>query len=385
MLRVLFTRDLSLVWMQNLGLLVAYTLVGALLPLSIRQAGYPDSMNGLILGTGSLGLVVSLILTGRLIDQGDPRRYIAVGALLWAITSALLALFDAIGVIILCRFSQGFAYALFYTASLVYATRRAPEALRGTVVGVIEAVGALAIAAAPFLAFPLQAAWGYPLVFWLAACLSGVVFFSVGLQAPLPSLPTEDIKGLPTRLFSTQALLPGLVATSLFCVAVAYVNLAPLIAQQVGVASISLYMGLRALGTVPTRLLSGYIADQHGPIWLVVPGFLASMLAILLLPFIGHPGWAYLVPLLFGLGMGSASPALTAWMLKSTPPGERAVAVNTFTLLTEGSGFLGSWLVGAFLQSGSLMGFIGLAALLGLGLAVFLWVQKTQPVYVGGR
>lgn len=383
MLRRLFTRDLNLIWLQNLALLAAYTLVGALLPLYIQESGYLDSTNGLILGTGSLGLLVSLLLMGRWIDRGDPRRFIAGGAFLWASTSALLALVPSIWVIVFCRFTQGFAYALFYTAALVYATRSVANDLRGSVVGWIEAVGALAIALAPFAAFPWAAQWGYGTVFWIAALLSLLTGLSVYLLAARPAPPRTNQTGQPAGIFSRHALLPGLVAACLFCVAVAFVNLAPLIAQQVGVASISLYMGVRALGTVPTRILSGAVADRFGPGWVVVPGLLVAMLAMFLLPLIVQPAWAYLVPALFGLGMGSASPALTAWMLHTTPPNERAVAVNTFTIMTEGSGFISSWLVGMILDAGSRQNFYFLACVLGLGLVLYLKLNcKRSQAYL---
>jgi len=383
MLRALFSRSLNLIWLQNLALLAAYTLVGALLPLFIRQSGLSDSTNGLILGTGSLGLLVSLLLMGRWIDLGEPRRYMAGGAFLWAATSALLAMLQSTWVLVVCRFLQGFAYALFYTAALVYATRSVGDEYRGTVVGMIEAVGAFSIALTPFLAFPLAAAWGYPVAFWLAAACSLLVLLTVPLLAARlpPPIEPDPQSGNPatpsaTRFLSRHALLPGSVAASLFCVAIAYINLAPLIGQRVGVASISLYMGLRAMGTVPTRLLSGFIADRKSASWAIVTGLLVALLGLSLLPFLAQPGWAYLVPALFGLGMGSASPALTAWMLKRVPAGERAVAINTFTIMTEGSGFLGSWLVGALLQSGDLAGFLLLPALLGVGLIIYFLGSK---------
>jgi MFS family permease len=369
--RALFTRSLNLIWLQNLALLSAVTLVAALLPLAVRQAGYSDSTNGLVMGVSALGMLAALLVSGRLIDRGSPRRYLALGALLWAVTSALLALSGSLAALVICRLAQGFAYALFYTATVVCATRSVRDELRGTVVGIIEAVGALAIAGAPFLAFPLGESWGYPAVFGLAAVLSGAAGLSVALLPDPPPAPVDPSTQGPVRLLSAHALVPGLVAACLFSVASAYINLAPLIAQRVGAASLSLYMGLRAGGTVPTRLLSGYLADRKGPAWVVAPGFLMAMLAICLLPFVAKPGLVYLVPLLFGLGMGLVSPALTAWMLKSTPPGERAVAVNTFSILAEGSGFFSSWLAGAFLQSGSLRGFLWLAALLAVGLALF--------------
>ena len=191
MLRRLFTRDLNLIWLQNLALLAAYTLVSALLPLYIQEAGLSDSANGFIMGTGSLGLLLSLLLMGRRIDRGDPRRYIAAGAILWAVTSVLLAVVPGIWMVVFCRFTQGFAYALFYTSGLVYATRSAADDLRGTVVGLVEAVGALAIGLAPFAAFPWAEKWGYTTVFWIAALLSLATAISVIFLSPRPAPAPE--------------------------------------------------------------------------------------------------------------------------------------------------------------------------------------------------
>lgn len=372
----LFTRDLNLIWLQNLALLAAYTLVGALMPLYIQESGLPDSTNGLIMGTGSLGLLLSLLLMGHWIDRSDPRLFIAAGALLWALTSALLVVVPGMWMLTLCRFTQGFAYALFYTAALVYATRSIADGMRGTVVGLIEAVGALAIGISPFAAFPLASTRGYSTVFWIAALLSLACASSVFLLSPRPAPLSNPENRKSTLLLSRHALIPGLVAACLFSVAVAFVNLAPLIAQEVGVASIGLYMGLRALGTVPTRILSGAIADRFSVAWAVIPGFLAAIAAMFLLPVIVQPSHAYLVPALFGLGMGSVSPALTAWMLRTTPATERAFAVNTFTILAEGSGFLGSWVMGWILEVGNRQFFYLLVLILGVGLSVFLKTSR---------
>jgi MFS family permease len=93
---------------------------------------------------------------------------------------------------------------------------------------------------------------------------------------------------------------------------------------------------------------------------------------------ITQPSFAYLVPILFGLGMGGVSPALTAWMLRTTPANERAFAVNTFTILAEGSGFVGSWVMGWILQIGNQQYFYLLVLILGVGLMVFLKTSREK-------
>jgi predicted MFS family arabinose efflux permease len=187
---------------------------------------------------------------------------------------------------------QGFAYMLFYTASLIYATRKAARALQGTIVGIIEAVGAFAIAFTPFIALFLRERYGYPTAFEAAALTALAAVLTVPFLTRCPVSPVGEEKPLPPRLrlISVPALLPGLVAASLFFVAVSYVNLAPLVAQHLAVANIGLYLALRAICTVPTRLMSGYVADRQGPSWVILPGMAAAALAMLLLPIIQQAG-----------------------------------------------------------------------------------------------
>jgi predicted MFS family arabinose efflux permease len=133
---------------------------------------------------------------------------------------------------------------------------------------------------------------------------------------------------------------------------------------------------VRALGTVPTRLASGYIADQIGPGWAIGVGYAVSALALGLVPLLHGEALSLGLALLFGLGMGLASPALVSWMLARTPLDEQAVALNTFYIFTEGSGFLGAWAFGLGLEQVGLASLYGLSALILLGLAGFSVVRR---------
>lgn len=378
MLRAIFSRNLSALWIANLLLLAAYTAHGVLAPLWIQELGFREGVNGFILGLTSLGLLAGLLTLGPRIDAGDPRRYMAAGCLAWALTSALIYFFPYVPVMGFCRFIQGGGYAAFYTASLVYATRAVPQQWRGAVIGMVEAVGALTIALTPFGAIGLKGQVGYALSLLAAgllALLAGGIVISLGKSY---SSMEEKVAHIPSRLYNLQAVVPGIIGAALFLVAVAYVNLSPLIAGQLNINNIGLYLFLRALATVPTRLLSGVIADKTSSPYAIIPGYMLALLAMAGLPVLLAPGWNLLIPVIFGLGMGLASPALVHWMLQGVAERNHATAVNTYTLFTEGSGFLGSWLLGVSLQTGSLSAFWMLAGLIGLGLMAFMGMQIKQ-------
>jgi MFS family permease len=382
MLRVVFNRDLSLLWIANLLLLATYTTHGVLAPLWIQELGFREGTNGFILGLTSLGLLAGLLTLGTRIDASDPRIYIALGSLVWAFTSALLYFFPNIAVMGLCRFVQGTGYAAFYTASLVFATRSVPQQRRGAVIGMIEAVGAFTIALTPLAAYKILSLYGFSMTIMVSgipALLAGMIALSIRSN---PELCRDKDTLFASRPLNLKAVLPGMIGATLFFVAVAYVNLLPLIAKQLHVSNIGLYFAARAMATVPTRILSGIIADKKNPLYAIIPGYLLSLLAMACLPVLLAPGWNYLIPIVFGLGMGLASPALVHWMLHDVPAQAHATAYNTYTIFTEGSGFFGSWMLGISLQVGSLSAFWMLAGLIGLGLIAFIHIQVKQQTNV---
>jgi MFS family permease len=384
-MKQILQRDLNIVWAQNILLLVSVTISGALLPLYIQGAGYSEGQNGFLLGINSIGLLAALLVMGPAIDRKDCRIFIVLGSLFWVVSSAAIPFSTSAWVLGPARFLQGFGYVIFYTASLVYATRSISDSLRGTVVGIVEAIGAFSIGVTPFLAYWILARWGYPPAFWLAALIALVTAVGTLLLPPRPDLhrpvfgraaqeanPEVAQPLAMPRTLSVGALLPGLVGAAMFFAATSFINLAPLVAQHVQVANLGLYLGVRALATVPTRIFSGFFSDRKNPAWVIIPGFVLAACAMALVPVVVAPGWVFLVPILFGSGMGLASPALTAWMLTRVHPSERATAINTFTLMAEGSGFVGTWGLGLALQSGNMGVFYGISVVLVAGLAAYL-------------
>jgi predicted MFS family arabinose efflux permease len=371
-MKILFRRELNLIWWANVGVMVCYTANGALLPLMMRARGIGEGWSGFALGMISAGSVLGYLTTGQAIDRLDRRWFILSGGLLWALTSWLAWLAVSVPALALVRLVQGFAYAILYTATLVYAARALPLNWRGRMIGLVEAIGALAIAATPGPVYALAQRWGYAPVLGL----TGLVGLLTGLAALL--LPRQDNGGgaqeRPARgLFERKALAPGLVAVCLFSCATAFVTLSPLVALRMGIGAVGAFLGLRALGTVPARLLSGAVADRFGPGWAIIPGLALSILSFGLIPFARGEVVGLGLAFLFGCGMGLASPAISAWLLRGVPQERQGVALNTLYIFTEGAGFLGAWAFGLGLEKAGLaLSQAGLCAVLALGIGLYL-------------
>lgn len=374
-MKILFRRDLNLIWWANIAVMVCYTIHGALLPLLMRERGFGEGWTGFALGMVSAGSVLGYLTTGQAIDRLDRRFFILAGGLLWALSSYLAWIASSVGAIAAVRLVQGFAFSILYTSTLVYAAQALPDQWRGRMVGLVEAVGALAIAATPAPAYWLAERFGVGSVFAIA----GIVGVLAGLPALL--LPRQPAHGVTEagvlRLFEPSAFAPGLVAACLFLVATAFVVLSPLVALRVGIVQVGLFLGLRALGTVPARLLSGGIADRFGPAWAIIPGLLIAALSLGLIPAMRGETLGLGLAFLFGIGMGLASPALSAWLLLMVPADRQGVALNTLYLFQEGSGFLGAWAFGLGLEHlGLAPSLYALCAVLLLGLAGYTLLRR---------
>jgi MFS family permease len=377
-MKLLFRRDLNLIWWINVGISVSYTVHGSLLPLLMKERGIQEGGIGFALGMISIGMVLGYITTGRAIDRIDRRWFILTGGLIWALTSFLAWFADSVVLVALLRLLQGFGFSIVYTAAMVYASQALPQNWRGRAVGMVEAIGALGIAVTPWITYALMGRFGTASALWMAGIVAVLVGFSA-LLLPRQEIPKQAKPSFTAvRWMQPSAVIPGMIGFCLFFCATALVSLGPLVALRLGLVQVGLFLGLRALGTVPSRLLSGYLADRFGSGWAIGAGYAIAALALGLLPLLRGEAFGLSLALLFGIGMGLASPALVSWILSRTPVAEHAVALNTFYMFTEGSGFVGAWAFGIGLERMGLLSLYGLCAVILLGLVGFAAARRQR-------
>ena len=99
----------------------------------------------------NLALIAPLIAFGRLGDIVGRRRSLLVGVVLFGLGSALCGLAPGMGVLILGRFLQGVAVALFSTSPLSIVANAFPHSQRGLAFAIWAAVGACGSAVGPLV------------------------------------------------------------------------------------------------------------------------------------------------------------------------------------------------------------------------------------------
>ena len=115
----------------------------------------------------TLTLAAGIITGAALGDRFGRRRMYVAGLLLFTAASAACALAPSAGLLIGARAVQGLGAALITPLSLTILASAFPAERRGTVVGIMGAIGGLAIAGGPLVGGAVVDGPGWHWIFWL--------------------------------------------------------------------------------------------------------------------------------------------------------------------------------------------------------------------------
>jgi EmrB/QacA subfamily drug resistance transporter len=136
-------------------------------------------LNGYVLALASLTLV-----GGALADAFGKARVLAIGAVLFALTSMTCALAPSIGWLIGARVMQGVAAALVTPSSLALIGATYPKEDRNQAIAVWAAASSLTTAVGPLLGGWLAETFGWQAVFWINPPIAAVAVMLLLLYAP---------------------------------------------------------------------------------------------------------------------------------------------------------------------------------------------------------
>ncbi|MET9431216.1 MULTISPECIES: MFS transporter [unclassified Streptomyces] len=166
------------------------------------------------------GAMVALGLpAGRYVDSSDVRGTFVVGALGFALASALAGFAANLPLLLGARLLQGVFGALLAAVVPVIATRAVPPSQRGRALSIIGVLGPLGAVSGPALGGPLVDLWGWESVFFvvvpfsLAAVVVGIRHLAALSPMRLPSaglaLESVIVAAGTLSVFAALTLLAG--------------------------------------------------------------------------------------------------------------------------------------------------------------------------------
>ena len=321
----LWTKSFILLTVGTLFLFTAFYMLLPTLPLYIRQLGGTEAQIGLVIGAFMLSAVIFRPLVGVLLDRFGRRLFIAWGLFLFAVAMYLYGWAGGVIALLWLRILHGMAWAIATTAILTAITDIIPPPRRGEGIGWFSASITLAMAIGPILG--IWVTQNLPGQLFLVASGLCAVALLLTLGAKLPFQPPAGARAIV--LLEKSALPVAAAALLLFIAYGGVIAFVALFADSIRVNPAAFFLTFAATLAL-SRPLAGKLSDRYGEISVIVPAVVIKILALLTLSFSTGLSGVLVAAVLYGIGFGSAQPALHAAIIRLARPDRRGAANASF-------------------------------------------------------
>lgn len=338
----LWTKPFIVMTVAMLVLFTGFYLLLPTMPLYIKSLGGTESQVGLVAGVFTLTAVVFRPIVGGLLDRYGRRPFMIAGLLLFVLSMGLYPWASAFALLLALRVLHGASWALSTTAVSTSITDIIPASRRGEGMGWFGMAMTVAMAIGPTVGVWALDGGEYSRLFGIATGLSAVAFL-LAISARIPKHPRSSSRKI---VLFERSVLP--LTAALFFLSVAYGGITtflPLFGESIRVNSGTFFL-VYALALTLARPVAGKLSDRFGEAVVIVPGLIVTVLSLAVLSFSTNLAGVVVAAVLYGIGFGSAQPALQAANLRLAPPERRGVASASFmTAFDLGIG-LGSIVLG---------------------------------------
>lgn len=267
---------------------------------------------GWVSGSAWIATALSVPMTGSLVDRVGRRRFALLGVAAMALGSALFAVAESIGPLLLgARVLQGIGFSLFFVTLSTMAADFAPPARLSLAIGWFGAIFVTTNAISPAVAEPIAEAAGWSSVFWATVVLTGIAGIMV-TRLPEATHGSEASTTPLRETWSVAALRPvwlvSTIAGLLFGVAITFAG--PW-AIDVGFKEVGSFFVAYACASAGVRFVLGGLADSLGRLVVAIAAMVLYGTVPLLLTDIARIG--LIVPgAALGIAQGLYYPALNA-------------------------------------------------------------------------
>jgi MFS family permease len=370
----------------------AFSMVTPLMPGFSVSMGATLSAAGLITGMFSVVALVGRPFSGVIGDKLNKKYALIASLTLNGFITLLYGFAPSIGFLILIRIAHGLAFSVSSTVALALGADYIPKERMGEGVGFLGMGQIIGVAIGPNMGIILVDLFSYQLSFLVSGSVimvaglsvltlrynpakTGAIRKSSSLKASLRPKNLVAVELLPNAAFVAIFMLGhGLTASFLV-----------MIGDERGISGIGLYFVVNAIIVLITRPLMGRMTDRKGVAFAIVPGYLLSAAAMILIGSGYHLFIIGLAAVLFAIGAGSAMPAIQADCLRRLDRARSTVATGTYMIGLDIGMTVGPMLGGVIADAhGFRATFTSAAFLMLAGFCVYLVYNKLINSRNGG-
>jgi MFS family permease len=345
----IFTRDFVLNFLAQFAFSSVFFILIPTIPIYLLRLGCTEAGIGLLVGALSVSSLILRPLVGRALLKIHERKFMIVGAILYALSSIAYLIAKPFWPFLIVRVFQGIGLALFATASFTLIIRISPEAHRGQSLSYFYLAINIAFALAPSFGMLLINQFSFTVLFLVCLGLSLCSLFitfklgerrvDLSEEPSIQNQPFLSREALPAAIMAFMGSLIWGAVTAFF----------PLYALSHGVSNPGLFFAALAITLVIARGFGGKIFDRYRRERVLLPCLAAQIIAMSLLAFSKNLPMFLLVAVIWGMGNAFLYPTLVAYATDLAGP-SRGPAIGTYMALSDFGAGMGAVIMGIILQ-----------------------------------
>ena len=361
-IRHLLTRELLAVLFVTSLTHLCGEILAPILPLYLRDGGVDARTIGLIFSVMTVGIAISEVFWGWVVDRVDLKLAIFMGTVIYGIVITGLHFANSLPLLFVAFFIYGFSRSPIFIVGRWYMGVYAPPdmkavamAIQATAISAMQMVGG-------FSSGFIAKAWGYDVPLWLASALAisaGLFLLAIGRWLNFKNHKQPAREGQPVakssasvgRDIKSYTLFLGVLGTLFFIAFGVVMTYLPLFAAEIvgnDTAKVGALFGMRGIVAVVTLIPLGRIADRGGKARFLTLGLALGALAMTGLALSYSFGMLVVSVLLLSFGSSLYFPTVTAMLAERVPVSWTGTAMGIYGLMEDVGWIIGP-AVGGFL------------------------------------
>lgn len=344
----LWTKDFWAIGILNLFIFLSFQMFPPALPVYIKSLGASDTVVGWMGGIIIIATLIMRPFAGVALDSIGRKRVFIVGMLIVLAMTVAYGLFPFVAMILAIRFVHGLGWGLASTGSTTIAADVIPKARFGEGMAYFSLSSSLAMAVAPALALYLGMSKTVVTAIGFMVVASALAFFIKYRDLPAKPQQAGPRKFAP---YEKAAVWPGVIMFLINSGYGALVSFIAIYALSRGIQNIGVFFTVYAVSLVVTRPFFGKLIDAKGFGAALLPGIIASIVAIVILGFARTLPWFLVSGFIYGIAFGACQTSLQTMAVLNSPTHRTGAANATFFTGFDGgigfgsilSGFLATW------------------------------------------
>lgn len=309
---------------------------------------------GLIIGLFTVTAGISRPFSGKLTDTIGRVPVMAVGSIVCFVCGFLYPVLTSISGFLFLRLLHGFSTGFKPTATAAYIADVIPVNRWGEAMGIHGLCFSTGMAIGPAIGSAITSSFSLNVLFYCSsvfALLSIVILMN--LKETLPDkqkFHSGHLKIGRGEIIEKQALPAAVVTFLSYFGYGAIVTLIPDWSDHLGMGNKGLFFMTFTIASVSIRIIAGKVSDRYGRVKMLKLSLAILIVAMVMIGLANSPMALLAASVVYGVGSGILSPAVSAWTVDLSNPERRGKATATMYIALEAGIGLGALLAGWMFQ-----------------------------------